>query len=181
MTAAQAAQQNNRDRGGRYAEAAKADPGSNIGLAGGPVRFAPTQPVPLGIDDRIQVEERIENALYVIGRDPRQGHPALEKAREALTVTGPSTREGFKTWCGRHNGKIIDTVQVTVTDGELRQVWPAGERRLNTGPTYISWGETTSGSRRDFAGVRALHSTDTQMIGWDDHMGTLVCYRVVEA
>lgn len=180
MTAAQAAQQNNRDRGGRYAEAAKADPGSNIGLASDPVQFAPTQPVPLGIDGRIQVEERIENALHVIDHDPRQGHPALEKARTALTMGGPNTHEGFKTWCSRHNGKQIDTVQVTVTDGELRQVWAPGERTLNAGPTYISWGGENSRSRRDFAGVRAIHTTDTELVGWDDHMGALVCYRVAE-
>lgn len=179
MTAAQAAQQENRDRGGRYAEQAHADPGSSV-LGGDPVQFDRVNPriAPLGIDDRIAVEERIANALYVIEHDPRQGHPALEKARAALTMDGPNTREGFKTWTHRHNGKLVDTVQVTVKDGELRQVWTPGERKLNAGPTYISWGEENSRSRRDFAGVRALHSTDTRMVGWDDHMGVLVCYEV---
>lgn len=111
-------------------------------------------------------------------------HGMTAPQRDALTAWGDTlatvqregAREPLKAWMTRHQGALVDTAQLTVTDdGMLLRAWAPGARAVKAGATFARLDD----SRRDYAGMHAEYATADVWTGWDADMQTLITYRAV--
>lgn len=92
------------------------------------------------------------------------------------TAEREGSRESLKVWMTRHQGALVETAQLTVTDtGMLVRVWAPGARAVKAGATFVRLDD----SRRDYAGMHAEHSTADVWTGWDADMRTVTAYRAI--
>ena len=83
----------------------------------------------------------------------------------------------LKTWLQNHD--TVETLQVRFTDDEdvtkITGGWLPGPRGVTTGATFA----TFDGSRRDYAGIICITSTDEVWAGWNAEARTLVAYSTI--
>lgn len=101
-------------------------------------------------------------------------HLAADEARpQALTR-----------WMKARNGQRVITFQATVDPraGEVRNTWEPGDRIIDsTRATRVVFIDpyTGSTSERYYDRIRAIRSSDTTWVGYDESMHTLIVYTVV--
>lgn len=94
----------------------------------------------------------------------------IDELAEAPALTS------LKAWMHTHHDDTVMTAQVTMNpDNSVRSTWfPPYPRLIKAGATFA----TLNGSRRDYAGMIAIASTDHSWIGYDRSMNTVVVYEL---
>ena len=92
---------------------------------------------------------------------------------KALNAATEETPMSLKSWISNHD--MLETLQVSFSNGAITRVWSPGIRELTVHASYVSM----AGSRRYFSGVIHLaHSGDT-WLGFDVSSETLIAYTTV--
>ena len=97
-------------------------------------------------------------------------HRALHAIMTIPGIEKSGRLTGFSAWLHAHDGQDVTTTQVS-GDG----CWRPGPRTVKAGRTFAILGD----SRRDYAGMKELASSETWLAAWDTAMSTYVIYEAV--
>lgn len=98
--------------------------------------------------------------------------PVAQSWHRSLVDEMPAQAQSLKSWLtGRES---LDTLQVTVRDGQVTRAWAPGVREVDTSAATFA---RLEGSRRDYAGVTAQLCGRDVWVGYDTSMDTVLIYR----
>ena len=89
-----------------------------------------------------------------------------QASREKFAAPDGIVTKSYKAWLTSHDAKHVDTLQARVLgDGRIVLPWSKPNRKITVKSNHVR----LDNSRRDFAGVRVLASSDNLIVVTDDH------------
>lgn len=89
-----------------------------------------------------------------------------QASREKFAAPDGIVTKSYKAWLSSHDTEHVDTLQATVLEGGCIVLpWSKPNRKITVKSNHVRFDE----SRRDFAGVRVLASSNDFIVVTDDH------------